>query len=294
LIVFLAIIIGFLSAVLAGMFGIGGAALTTPSLRLFLGASPAIALGTTLPVTIPTAASAAATYWRRGLVDARVAGLCCATGVLGATGGALATRYLNLHYLMFATGAMVLYVSVMTIRRGISQTPEPADIDVTPPADQVAGAHGEAEPEVCTSPAQDAPAQTLLASADSECRPPALYALIIGLAAGIMSGLLGVGGGVLLIPGFLYILRMPLRRSFATSLAVICVIAIPGTIVHSFLHHISWSLVLYLVIGSIPGAWLGARLNLRTGERVLYIMFGTLLGAFGVLFIVNEIISMTH
>jgi uncharacterized protein len=292
--VFLAIAIGFLSAVLAGMFGIGGAAVTTPSLRLFLGASPAIALGTTLPVTIPTSASAAATYWRRGLVDLRVAGLCCATGIVGATAGALATRYINHHYLMFATGAMVLYVSVMTIRRGISQQPEPADMDVTPPADQVAVAHGQAEPEACTIPLKDAPGQDAVGVAEAECRPPALYALIIGLAAGIMSGLLGVGGGVLLIPGFLYILRMPLRRSFATSLAVICVIAIPGTIVHSFLHHISWTLVFYLMIGSIPGAWLGARLNLRTGERMLYIMFGALLGAFGVLFIVNEIISMTR
>jgi uncharacterized membrane protein YfcA len=292
--VFLAIVIGFLSAVLAGMFGIGGAAVTTPSLRLFLGASPAIALGTTLPVTIPTSASAAATYWRRGLVDVRVAGLCCTTGIVAATAGALATRYINLHYLMFATGAMVLYVSVMTIRRGISQKAEPADIDVTPPADQVAVSHGQEKPEACTLPEKDLQAPDEVDAAGAECRPPALYALIIGLAAGLMSGLLGVGGGVLLIPGFIYILRMPLRRSFATSLAVICVIAIPGTIVHSFLHHISWSLVFYLVIGSIPGAWLGARLNLRTGERMLYIMFGALLGAFGVLFIVNEIISMTR
>ena len=117
---------------------------------------------------------------------------------------------------------------------------------------------------------------------------------MIGLGAGLLSGLLGVGGGVLLIPGFLYILRMPIRRAFATSLAVIAVIAIPGTVVHALLHHISWSLALYLAIGSIPGAYLGARLNLRTAERLLYIMFGALLGIFGVLFIVNEIISMTR
>jgi uncharacterized membrane protein YfcA len=86
--VFLAIIIGFVSAVLAGMFGIGGAAVTTPSLRLILDTTPGIALGTTLPVTIPTAAVSAFTYWRRGLVNRRVAGICCATGVVGATGGA--------------------------------------------------------------------------------------------------------------------------------------------------------------------------------------------------------------
>jgi hypothetical protein len=114
----------------------------------------------------------------------------------------------------------------------------------------------------------------------------------IGLVTGLFSGLLGVGGGIVLIPSFLYILHMPLKKAFGTSLAVITVIAIPGTVVHSFLHHISWSLVLYLVIGSIPGAYIGARLSIRTAERVLYVLFGLLLAVFGVVFIVNEIISM--
>ncbi|MHB8895418.1 MAG: sulfite exporter TauE/SafE family protein, partial [Candidatus Geothermincolia bacterium] len=194
------------------------------------------------------------------------------------------------HYLMFATGAMVLYVSVMTIRRGISERPTPADIDEAPVAERMVlpGEEHLSGERVPPGPPEDEQA------APAECVPSARMALLIGLAAGLMSGLLGVGGGVLLIPGFLYLLRMPIRRAFATSLAVITVIAIPGTIVHSLLHHISWSLVLYLVIGSIPGAYLGARLNLRTTERLLYLMFGALLGVFGVLFIVNEIISMTR
>jgi hypothetical protein len=286
----LAILIGFVSAVLAGMFGIGGAATTTPSIRLFLGASPAIALGTTLPVTIPTSASAAITYWRRGLVDSRVALLCCSIGVAGAAAGAFLTRYVDLHYLMFATGAMVLYISVMTIKRGIWPSPTLVDIDEAPVADHGAPPPEESLGDGCApSSPEGAPSTT-----PAECVPSAGKALMIGLGAGLLSGLLGVGGGVLLIPGFLYILRMPIRRAFATSLAVIAVIAIPGTVVHALLHHISWSLALYLAIGSIPGAYLGARLNLRTAERLLYIMFGALLGIFGVLFIVNEIISMTR
>lgn len=285
--VFLAILIGFIGAVLSGMFGIGGAAVTTPSIRLFLGAPPAIALGTTLPVTIPTAASAAITYWRRGLVDLRVAGWCSLTGVVAAAGGAFVTRYIDLHYLMFATGAMVLYISVMTMRRGISSAPTPPDVDEAPGADRSLLPGEDHLAEDCGL-ADEGGIET------DECRPSALACMGVGLGAGLMSGLLGVGGGVALIPCFLYILHMSIRRSFATSLAVIAVIAIPGTIVHSFLHHISWSLVLYLTIGSVAGAYIGARLNLRTGERMLYILFGGLLGAFGILFIVNEIISMTR
>jgi uncharacterized protein len=287
--VFLAILIGFVGAVLAGMFGIGGAALTTPSLRLFLDTSPALALGTTLPVTIPTSVSAAVTYARRGLLDFRVAGWCCASGVVAAAAGAFTTRYINLHYLMFATGVMVLYVSVMTIRRGLREGGRPSDVEEAPIPESQMALSGD-EPEGVCEP-------TGLPDGDeeaAECKPSAWKCLAIGVVAGLLSGLLGVGGGVVLIPGFLYVLKMPIRRSFATSLAVIALIAIPGTIVHSFLHHISWSLVFYLVLGAIPGAYLGARLNLRTAERLLYVMFGSLLGAFGILFIVNEIISMAR
>ena len=284
--VFGAIMIGFVSALLSGMFGIGGAAVSTPSLRLILKTPPGIALGTTLPVTIPTAAAGAFTYWRRGLVDMRVAALCCSTGIVGAVGGALATRWLDLHYLMIVTGLMVLYVSAMTIRRGTAGRGIPAGPDEALHA--VGASDGDAdECEVAT------PAEAGAASAADCYEVKVPIALVVGFVAGVFSGLLGVGGGVLLIPGFLYLMHMPLRRSIATSLAVIVVIAIPGTVVHSFLHHVSWSLVLYMVLGAVPGAYLGARLNLRTAERVLYILFGALLGVFGVLFIVNEIISIT-
>ena len=283
--VFGAILIGFASALLSGMFGIGGAAVSTPSLRLILKTPPGIALGTTLPVTIPTAAAGAFTYWRRGLVDQKVAALCCATGIFGAVGGAIATHWLDLHYLMIATGLMVLYVSAMTIRRGTTGRGVPAGPEEATPAAE----SGEEEAAEC----EVAPPEETVEPGDAECYKVSVpFALLIGFVAGVFSGLLGVGGGVLLIPGFLYLLHMPLRRSIATSLAVIVVIAIPGTIVHSFLHHISWSLVLYMVLGAIPGAYIGARLNLRTAERVLYILFGAMLGAFGILFIVNEIISL--
>jgi uncharacterized membrane protein YfcA len=274
--VFGAILIGFVAAVLAGMFGIGGAGITTPAIRVFLDAPPAIALGTTLPVTIPTAASGALTYLRRGLVDRRVAGFCCLSGLAGAVGGALLTEVIDLHYLMLLTGAVVLYTAGVTIRRGLTGRGAEPDPEAALPSE-----HPGAPLSVETEPVVEEP-------------HPALLLLGIGLVAGLFSGLLGVGGGIVLIPSFLYILHMPLKKTFGTSLSVITVIAIPGTIVHAFLHHISWSLVLYLVIGSIPGAYLGARFSIRTGERSLYLLFGLLLAVFGVVFIVNEIISMVH
>ena len=121
---------------------------------------------------------------------------------------------------------------------------------------------------------------------------PAWIILLIGLCAGFLSGLLGVGGGILLLPGFIYILRLPIKKAFGTSLAVISILAIPGTIIHALLGHISGWLFLYLTIGVIPGAYMGARVSIRTSERVLFALFGALIAIFGVIFIVNEIISM--
>jgi uncharacterized membrane protein YfcA len=272
--VFEAIAIGFVAAVLSGMFGVGGAVITTPAIRVLLGVPPGISLGTTLPVAIPTAASGAVTYYRQGLVVKRVALYCCLGGLTGAVGGALLTWFINLHYLMLVTGVVVLYLSMVTVRRGISGSGFP-----TEPA--------KTDARELEEPGREE------TSTGSETTFSIPVMLIIGFAAGFFSGLLGVGGGLILVPCFLYILHIPLKKAFGTSLAVIAVIAVPGTVVHAFLHHISWTLFLYLVVGAIPGAYLGARLSIRTAERVLYVLFGLLLGFFGVVFIVNEIISMT-
>lgn len=263
------ILIGFFAIGLTNMFGIGGATVATPSLRLFLGASPAIALGTTLPVTIPAAVAGAFTYYRQGFVEVRVAFYCSLSGLFGAVGGALLTRVIDLHYLMILTGVVLLYIAITTIRRGlVGDTVE-----------------SEALPVTALQAEQDKPDM-------GKYSIPIMTA--IGFAGGLFSGLLGIGGGTIIVPGLLYLLHMPLKQTFGTSLAVIAVIAIPGTIVHSFLHHISWSLALYLIIGSIPAAYIGARISIRVRERLLYILFGVLLFAFGVIFIVSEILQMVR
>ena len=265
-----AILLGMAGAVLSGMFGIGGASVTTPGLRMFLGASPAIALGTTLPAAIPTAAAGGITYGRHGLVDWYVAAYVCATGMIGAVFGALLTKWLNLHYLMIITGFIVLYVAITTIVRGARGT------EATPVDSEVASSGEEAGEEAEAAPPRHNP---WLVSA-------------IGLVTGFYSGLLGVGGGVVMVPCFIYLLKIPIKKSIGTSLIGITAIAIPGTIVHAFLHHISWPLFLFLIIGVIPGAYIGARITIRVGERLIFVLFGSALACFGVVFIVNEIISL--
>lgn len=272
--VFLTILIGFSGAVLAGMFGIGGAGLTTLALRVVLGAPAAIALGTPLPVVIPTALVGSLTYYRNGLLDLRLAGWCSLGGVAGSVGGAMLTKVLDLRYLMLLTGAIVLYLAGMMIYRGVTGHVQP-DVAV--------------EDDTVLSPA-DGGAET--PAAGGATRQSALLYVAVGLAGGFFSGLLGIGGGIVMVPAFLYVLRVPIKRAFGTSLAVITIIAIPGTIVHSVLGHISWSLFLYLIIGVIPGAYLGAKLAIKAREPFLYMGFGIMVAVFGVTFIVNEIIHL--
>src|SRR5439155_25747352 len=76
-------------------------------------------------------------------------------------------------------------------------------------------------------------------SAGGEARPQAsgLALALTGVVAGLASGLLGIGGGVVLVPVMNGLLGMPLKRTLGTSLAVIAFMVVPGTIVHALLGH---------------------------------------------------------
>lgn len=99
----------------------------------------------------------------------------------------------------------------------------------------------------------------------------------IGLGAGFVSGLLGVGGGIIMVPLLVGILRMPLKRALGTSLLAIVALVIPGTIVHAALGHIDWAIFAALSVGAVPGARIGARLALGTRERTLRLLVGSFL-----------------
>lgn len=114
----------------------------------------------------------------------------------------------------------------------------------------------------------------------------------IGLGAGFVSGLLGVGGGILMVPAFTILLGMPLKRALGTSLLVIAVLVIPGTLVHWALGNIDWAIFLALTLGVVPGARLGARLALGARERTLRTAVGIFLLAISVSYGAGELASL--
>ena len=120
-----------------------------------------------------------------------------------------------------------------------------------------------------------------------------MRAILVGLAGGLTSGLLGVGGGILMVPAFLGLVRLTIKEAVATSLLCVGVLAIPGTITHALLGNILWSFAIPLSIGVIPGAQVGAHLAIRSSDRTLRLSVGIVLGVIAILYAVGEILALT-
>ncbi len=103
----------------------------------------------------------------------------------------------------------------------------------------------------------------------------------IAIVVGLLSGLLANGGGFLLAPLFVVVLRLSLKQSFATSLAVAAVLAVPGTVIHAALGHIDWSVVAVFGATSIPLSFVGARCAIRTNPVHLERAYGAGLAVLG-------------
>jgi uncharacterized membrane protein YfcA len=110
----------------------------------------------------------------------------------------------------------------------------------------------------------------------------------IGLVAGLLSGLLGIGGGVIMVPAFTEVLSMSLKSAIATSLVCVGIFGVPATITHAFLGDVDWRLAILLAIGVIPGARVGAALTIRTAERRLRLAVGVFLGLVALVYFVTE------
>ncbi len=120
-------------------------------------------------------------------------------------------------------------------------------------------------------------------------KTPAWRYSAIGFGAGFVSGLLGVGGGIVMVPAFTILLGLPLKRALGTSLVTIAALVVPGTIVHWWLGHIDWAIFAVLTIGVVPGARIGARIALGAQERSLRIAVGLFLLAIALLYGVREV-----
>lgn len=130
-------------------------------------------------------------------------------------------------------------------------------------------------------------------ASEAEARSiPAWTLLLVGLGAGLLSGLLGIGGGLVIVPTLAGMLGVPLKRALGTSLVAVVVLVMPGTAVHAAFGHLDWTAALFLAVGAVPGARLGATFALGTKERTLRLLVGSFLGIVAVAYGVQQIVEM--
>ncbi|MCW2585761.1 MAG: hypothetical protein JWN55_1277 [Frankiales bacterium] len=114
--------------------------------------------------------------------------------------------------------------------------------------------------------------------AASTPRPALWKALLVGLAAGLLSGLFGVGGGILIVPCLVFVLHMQQRISHGTSLLAIVPIAASGLVGYATAGEVQWLAVAILAAGAAgAGAGIGTALLHRLPQRTLALCFGVLL-----------------
>jgi uncharacterized protein len=109
--------------------------------------------------------------------------------------------------------------------------------------------------------------------------------VLVATGVGLISGLLANSGGFLLAPSYARILKLPIKNSFACSLAVSAALAVPGTIVHAYMGHISWVVTGLIALGSVPFSYLGAKVAIRTRSARLERWYGLALTALGTFFL---------
>ncbi len=275
----LTVLAGVATGALSGLFGVGGAVISTPAIRA-LGASALVAVGTTLPSIIPGAASGTARYVREHLIDWRVVAWTAPLGIIAAVAGSILSRVVpgEGHLLMLLTAGLLGFSAWRMYTSG--RAADEAEARTTGPA--------RADPESDAEVAPVAPFGTTSAEV-----APVRFAAV-GLVAGLLSGLLGVGGGIVMVPGFTQVARVPIKEAIATSLACVALFAVPGTVTHALLGDIDWRFALLLAVGVVPGARLGAALTVRTSDRRLRTVVALFLGLTAVLYAGGELVALVR
>jgi uncharacterized membrane protein YfcA len=256
--------VGFVS----GVFGLGGGFLMTPML-VFYGVPPAIAVGTEAPVIAAASISGALSRWRGGGIDPKMGFVMLCGGLVGSLAGVQIFALLQglgqielvvtagYVLLLGSIGTLMLNESIRTIlaaRRGTS----PA----TGKRSQHNWIHG-------------LPLRVRFRRSKLYISviPPALLGLIVGILAAI----LGVGGGFLMIPAMIYLLRMPTNIVVGTSQFQILFVTVATTILHAVTNQtVDLTLALLLIIGGVGGVQWGVRVGSRLKGEQLRALLGIL------------------
>jgi len=247
------IFIGMLVGGLSGLFGVGGGFLMTP-LLIFLGIPPAVAVGTEAPHVLASSISGSIAHWRRKNVDIKMGIILLLGGVVGSTIGVnifkILMKYgqidliIQLLFLIFLglIGFSMLFESAKTTIKKYRTTST-----IRTKLHQHSWIHG---------------LPLKMRFHRSKLYISAIPPFVIGLIVGILSAMMGVGGGFIMIPAMVYILGMSTNVVVGTSLFQIIFVTANSTFFQSYLNQtVDIILAALMILGGVIGAQIGARLG---------------------------------
>lgn len=227
-------VVGLFVGILVGLTGVGGGSLLTPILVL-IGVPIPAAVGTDLVYNVGTKLTSTLQHWRQGGIDWRWAGAMAAGGVPMAIIGSLASNALSKDEALLShiLGAALVLAGLSTVVQEFIRWRR---------------GRREAPPPPRVSP---------------------LHLVPLGAAVGFLVGLTSIGAGSLVAPALLLWSGLAARRIVGTDVANGLFLTVAAGMAHASIGAVDWHLVLNLVIGSVPGAWLGSRLTVYVPGRPL-------------------------
>jgi len=278
--------VGFLS----GMFGVGGGFLITP-LLIFYNIPPAVAVATGANQVVASSVSGALAHFRRGTLDIKLGLVLLAGGLAGATVGIQIFTMLrrlgqldliiSLLYVVFlgSVGSLMLWESVNALRRAARNQ----SVSMRKP-----GQHN----WVHRLPFK-------MRFKRSKLYLSVIPVILLGFAIGILTSVMGVGGGFIMVPAMIYLLRIPTNVVIGTSLFQIIFVTAFTTIVQAATNFsvdivLAWLLMIAGVIGAQYGVRVGQKMRgeqLRAGLAILVLAVAIRLG-FGLVLPPDEVYSV--
>jgi uncharacterized membrane protein YfcA len=274
--VFLIFVMGLAVGFISGMFGIGGGFLMTP-LLIFVGISPGVAVASVTTHIAASSFTGAITYWRRRALDPALALMLLVGGIIGTAVGVWLFSLLRsigqldltigLSYLILlgAVGSLMVVESAQAIIR--ARRGRPAEIR-----------RGGSHTWIHGLPFK-------LRFKQSKIYVSTIPVWGIGFFIGFIGAIMGIGGGFLLVPMLIYVLRVPTNVVIGTSMVLTLVTMAFATIMHAATNHlVDMVLALILMVGGVTGAQFGARAGQKIRSEQLRLLLGLLVLAVGLRF----------
>ncbi|MBC8098418.1 MAG: sulfite exporter TauE/SafE family protein [Armatimonadetes bacterium] len=264
----LLLITGLAAGVFAGMFGIGGGVIIVPALMLLFSFTPVLAISTSLAsMLLPVGIFAVLSYRRADLLSIRSAALIAAGLLITSFVGAAIALALPAETLKQAYGVFLIlmswrfaeprkvYAEIQSRRAGVSIPKPPA---------------------------------ALVVSGSQDNATPWLGLFGLGLVAGVLSGLFGIGGGAVIVPALVGFLKYDQKLAVGTSLAALLLpVGLPGVVRYYQAGQLDLGVAIPIAFGLAFGSLGGARLALRLPSQTVRRLYGVFLLFAGVWFILQ-------